>query len=409
MEQSIHDNSPSVGSLITTDICVHPALQVRRVVERFFESPDVDAVAVVDGREAVGLVTRTKLLFSVFRRYGFELYGRKPVIMIADAEPLHVCEHERLDVAIDRALARPSQDVYDELIITDEEGYYKGLLPVRHMILQQSSLLANSIVQREMANERAKEFEKVNHIKSQFIANVTHELRSPVNAIIGLAELMKMSCEKGHVDQVRDRLSLIMSGATHLRAIITNILDLSKIEAGRMEIINEDFDIMRTIREAAETTRVLLGSKPVDVRIDSGFQELTVSCDPVKVKQILTNLLGNAAKFTERGTIIINLSSVGDALVIGVADTGIGIREEDIERLFGAFSQVGDVSTKRHEGTGLGLTITKNLLHMMGGSIRLASEFGLGTRFEVTLPVKKNISNHREEHNEVKRQEDSRN
>jgi CBS domain-containing protein len=172
MEQTTHEISPAVGRLVSSDICVHPAAKVRDVVEQFFESPHTDAVAVVEGREAVGLVTRPKLLFSVFRRYGFELYGRKPVIMIADIDPLCICERERLDVAIDRALARPSQVVYDEIIINDEEGRYKGLLPVRQMIIQQSNLLANSVVQREMAHERAIELEKVNHIKSQFIANM---------------------------------------------------------------------------------------------------------------------------------------------------------------------------------------------------------------------------------------------
>ena len=184
-QQEVYEGSPPVGSLIATDICVHPAATVRTVVEQFFGSAHMEALAVVEGREAIGLVTRQKLLFTVFRRYGFELYGRKPVIMIADTEPLSICERERLDVAINKALARPSQDVYDEIIITDEAGHYKGLLPVRQMIIQQSNVLANSIVQREIAHERAKELEKINHVKSQFIANVTHELRSPVNAIIG--------------------------------------------------------------------------------------------------------------------------------------------------------------------------------------------------------------------------------
>ncbi len=388
MDRSRHEGSPLVGGLVSSDACVYPATKVRDVVEQFFESAHMDAVAVVEGREAVGLVTRPKLLFSIFRRYGFELYGKKPIIVIADTDPLCICERERLDVAIDRALARPSQDVYDEIIITDENGHYRGLLPVRQMIIQQSNLLANNIVEREMAHERARELEKVNHIKSQFIANVTHELRSPVNAIIGLTELMKMSCEKGHLGQVMDRLNLVMSGATHLRAIITNILDLSKIEAGRMEIINEDFDIMATIREVAETTKVLLGAKPVEVLIDSAFHQLPVHFDPIKVKQILTNLTSNAAKFTERGRITLAVLTSGGELIIKVTDTGIGIKKENMERLFTAFSQVGDVTTKRHEGTGLGLTITKNLLHMLGGGISMESEFGSGTAFEVTLPLK---------------------
>ncbi len=402
MESTIIDFSPAVGGLIMSDDCVHPTVPVRKVVEKFFESPQLDALAVVEGREAVGLVTRTKLLFSVFRRYGFELYGKKPIIVIADPNPLAVSENERLDMVIEMALSRNVQDIYDEIIITDANETYKGILSVRQMFIQQSNLLANSIVQREMAHERAKELEKVNHVKSQFIANVTHELRSPVNAIIGLAELMKISCEKGYIDQLRDRLNLIMSGATHLRAIITNILDLSKLEAGKMEIINEDFDLMRIIREVAETTKVLLGTKPVDVVIGSKFREISVMSDPVKVKQILTNLMSNAAKFTEQGKITIAIAASPDELTICVTDTGIGIKRENMEKLFTAFGQVGNVATKRHEGTGLGLTITRSLLDMLGGRITLKSEFGHGTTFQVALPMKNNALPLEEDNHENK-------
>jgi signal transduction histidine kinase len=379
-------DSPQVGSLVMSDACVHPATRVRNVVERCFESQQLDAVAVVEGREPIGLITRTKLLFSVFRRYGFELYGKKPVIVIADPDPLFIYERERLDVAIDRALDRESQDIYDEIIITDENGYYRGLLPVRQMIIQQSNILANSIVQREIAHERAREFEKVNRIKSQFIANVTHELRSPVNAIIGLAELMKMSCDKGYMDQLRDRLTLLMTNAANLRAVITNILDLSKIEAGKLEIITEDFDLAGVLRETVETTRILLGSKPVSVEASIGEGIHRMRSDRVKIRQIITNLMSNAAKFTDKGQIVLSVARTGEDVVISVSDTGIGIRGEDLERLFEAFGQLEDAKTKRHEGTGLGLMITKNLVNILGGHITVRSEFGKGTTFDVHLP-----------------------
>ena len=379
-------DSPQVGSLVMSDACVNPATSVRNVVERFFASQQLDAVAAVEGREAVGLITRTKLLFSVFRRYGFELYGRKPIIVITDMDPLFICERERLDVAIDRALARESQDIYDEIIITDENGYYRGLLPVRQMIIQQSNILANSIVQREIAHERAREFEKINRVKSQFISHVTHELRSPVNAIIGLAELMKMSCDKGYMDQLQDRLTLLMSNAANLRAVITNILDLSKIEAGKLEIITEDFDLAGVLRETVETTRVLLGPKPVRVELSINEGMAGMKSDRVKIRQILTNLMSNAAKFTDKGQIILSAVRSGEEVVISVLDTGIGIREEDLDRLFEAFSQLEDAKTKRHEGTGLGLMITKNLVDLLGGRINVRSEFGKGTAFDVHLP-----------------------
>ena len=380
------DNILYVGELITSNECVPPSTAVRYVADRFFNSAQMDAVALVEGKEPVGLVTRNKLLFTLFRRYGFELYERKPVITIADIEPLMVYEGERLDVAIDKALERPAQDIYDEVIVVDDNWHYKGLLSVKQMVIQQSNILANSVVQKEMANERARELEKINKIKSQFIANVTHELRSPVNAIIGLSELMRMLCEKGCVEQLKDRLSLLMSSATNLRTIITNILDLSKIEAGKMEVICENFDATAILREVAETTRILIGSKPVDVEVVVHENPVFITSDSVKVRQILTNLASNAAKFTERGRIVIALSTENERLRISVSDTGIGIKEDDLNKLFTAFSQLEDAKTKRHGGTGLGLAITRSLLDLLGGSISVSSKFGEGTTFEVYLP-----------------------
>jgi signal transduction histidine kinase len=382
----LQDNILYVGKLITSDECVPPSTAVRYVTDKFFNSAQMDAVALVEGREPVGLVTRPKLLFTLFRRYGFELYERKPIITVADIEPLMIYEGERLDVAINKALDRPAPDIYDEVIVVDDNWHYKGLLSVKQMIIQQSNTLANSIVQKKMASERAKELEKINQVKSQFIANVTHELRSPVNAIIGLSELMRISCEKGYMDQLKDRLSLLMSSATSLRAIITNILDLSKIEAGKMEVIYECFDVTAIFNEVAETTRILVGNKPIDVEVVTHENPVFITSDSVKVRQILINLTSNAVKFTDKGKIILTLSTGNNGIKIAVSDTGIGIKEDDLSRLFKAFSQLEDAKTKRYEGTGLGLTITKNLLDLLDGGISVASKFGKGTTFEVYLP-----------------------
>ncbi len=383
--------SHSVGALMASSENISPRTLVSRVAENFFGSASLDAVALVEGNEHVGLVTRQKLLFTLFRRFGFELYGRRPVITVADTEPLAIHKDERLDVAIDMALQRPVEDIYDEIIVVNDSDCFMGLLSVKQMVIQQSNALANSMVQKEIAKTRIKELENIEKIKSQFIANVTHELRSPVNAIIGLGELMKISCEKGYMDQLNDRLSLLMSSATNLRAIITNILDLSKIEAGKMEVIYESFDIAALLRESAETTRILLGSKPVEVDVIAHVSPLFILSDPLKVRQILTNLLSNAAKFTERGKITILLNEEDSKIRISVSDTGIGIKDEDTNKLFTAFTQLEDASTKRHEGTGLGLTITKNLIRMLGGSISVSSTYGKGTTFEVYLQKRSSL------------------
>ena len=135
--EMLQTESPSVGRLITSNECVPPYTPVRQVADRFFNSTQIDALALVEGREPVGLVTRPKLLFTLFRRYGFELYGRKQIITIADAEPLTIQEDERLDVAIDKALDRPAEDIYDEIVVVDGRGQYRGLLSVKQMVIQQ--------------------------------------------------------------------------------------------------------------------------------------------------------------------------------------------------------------------------------------------------------------------------------
>ena len=140
------------------------------------------------------------------------------------------------------------------------------------------------------------------------------------------------------------------------------------------------------MRETADTTRVLLGPKPVCVEVSISEVMDGMKTDRVKVRQILTNLMSNAAKFTDKGQIILSAKRNGEEVVISVSDTGIGIREKDIERLFEAFSQLEDAKTKRHEGTGLGLMITKNLVDLLGGRVTVRSEFGKGTAFNVYLP-----------------------
>ncbi len=378
-----------VGGLIKSNEHIAPGSLVKHTADRFFGDVKIDALAVVDCMEPVGLITRNKFLMKLFRLYGYELYGKRPVIAMADTSPLYVNSEERLDVALDMAMGRPFLDIYDELVVVDAKGHYVGLLSVKDLVIRQSHALANSIVQKELANAKANELEKMSKVKSQFLANVTHELRSPVNAIISLAELMQMSCEKGYIGQLKDRLALLIASSASLKAIINNVLDLSKIEAGKMDAIYEEFDAAAKLDELVETTKVLLGNKHVDVRLVMAEQPLFIESDPVKFRQIILNLLSNAAKFTEKGSITVKAEKEGDSLMISVTDTGMGIKKEDMEKLFTAFGQVEDAKTKRHEGTGLGLTVTRHLVHLLKGDVRLESEWGRGTVFFVRLPVKK--------------------
>lgn len=372
---------PAIAELVTNRRHVPSATLVPDVGRMFFAEPHLDAVAIVDNGSAVGLVTRNKFLFSVFRQFGWEVYQRKTIALLADVNAVMVGHDMPLDRAMAMALERGVGDVYDEMIVVNDDGSFHGLLSVRQMIITQTNTLANITVQKQLAHDRAREAEEVARIKSQFLANVTHELRSPVNAIIELAELMRMAAENGYVEQVRDRLALLMSSATNLRSVITNMLDLSKIEAGRMRVFLEDFDLVPLLQEVADTARVLLAGKPVEVRVASEAPAIPMRSDPVKLRQIVLNLVSNAVKFTDQGEIVIEQRSSPAGLAIAVSDTGIGIRTEDLQKLFVAFSQVEDAHTKHHAGTGLGLAITRELSQMLGGHVTVESTWARGSRF----------------------------
>jgi signal transduction histidine kinase len=380
------EHFPTLGEVAPRLAPIHPQTLVKLVSDEFFQNATLDAVAVVEHDVPIGLVTRTKFLATVFRQFGWELYGRKPITAIPLDDPLVLPATVRLDVALATALERPQANVYDEIVVVDDDGRYAGLLSVKQMVLQQSHSLANILVQKELAHERARELEEVTRIKSQFLANVTHELRSPVNAIIELAELMRMAAENGYVGQVRDRLSLLMQSAMNLRSVITNMLDLSKIEAGRMRVIVEEFDLAPVLQEIAETTRVLLGGRPVEVIVSTERSSVMMTSDPVKLRQMLLNLASNAAKFTDEGRIILQQNSTDTTVTVAVSDSGTGIRAEDLDKLFIAFNQLEDAHTKRHAGTGLGLTITRELAQMLGGRVEVESAYGVGTTFTVQLP-----------------------
>ncbi len=381
------DNLLPVGELIVSDDRVSPHDSVTSIAEKFFSTTDLEAMAIVKENKPVGLITRTKLLFTLFRRFGFELYGKHSIITLAERNPLIVPENMALNEVIDMALERPTQDIYDEIIVTYNNGIFRGLLSVKQLVIQQSNALASSILQKEIASARAQELEKMSQIKSQFLANVTHELRSPVNAILGLAELLRMAAEKNSIEQIKERLSFMITSATNLRTIITNILDLSKIEAGKMTVLYQPVDVAALIAEIAQTTHILIGNKPVNVITTSSPGSITIVTDSVKLRQIITNLVSNAAKFTEAGTITIGVIMQSDTLKISITDTGIGIKEEHLATLFTAFTQVEDAKTKQYEGTGLGLTISKNLVGLIGGSIAVSSTFGKGTTFTIALPA----------------------
>lgn len=375
-----------VGGLLVSKGEVSPRQPTREVAERFFADPQLEALALTEDGRPVGLITRPRLLLTLARGFGYELYARKPIGRIADPAPLVVAEGTDVVAAVDLALARPPGTVYDEVVVVDPAGRYRGLLPVRQLVLHQGYALARSALQREAALARSSDLEKLDRLRSQFLAHATHELRSPVNVVVGVAELVRRHAEKGAWHQVAERLPLLQRSAATLRATVNNILDLSKLEAGRAEVSLARVVLRPILEDVADMARLLAGEKPVPVVLELDEAPDAVVSDGQKLRQILTNLASNAVKFTERGRVVIGAAAQPGGLRLWVTDTGVGIRREDLDRLFTPFGQLADALVKQHEGTGLGLVITRSMAHLLGGRIEVASRRGAGSTFTVHLP-----------------------
>ena len=232
-----------------------------------------------------------------------------------------------------------------------------------------------------------RELQRANSLKSEFLANMSHELRTPLNAIIGFSELLLDRSFGALSEEQRDYVVDILSSGRHLLELINDILDLSKIEAGKMKLSLQVFDLGPVVEEAMALLRVEAGRKHIELVSEVEDPTLEVHADRSKIKQILYNLLSNAVKFTTpSGRVVLRAARSADVLTIAVSDTGIGIRPEDQERIFQAFTQADASYARKYQGTGLGLTLVKKFVEMHGGRVRLESAFGQGSTFSFTIP-----------------------
>ena len=240
-----------------------------------------------------------------------------------------------------------------------------------------------SLVQAKIAAETA------NRAKSEFLANMSHELRTPLNSIIGFSDLM-LDGNAGEIEDMQKKfLGNISTSGKHLLSLINNILDLSKIEAGKMELNYELFGLYNTIDEIKQVISPLAQKKNIDLKVvnDGSLQE--IYADRVRFKQILFNLANNAIKFTPQGgKVTISTTRIKDKAQFAIKDTGIGISEEKKSSLFLPFTQLDSSLNRFYEGTGLGLSLVKKFVEMHGGNIWVESELGKGTVFTFELPLK---------------------
>ncbi len=252
-------------------------------------------------------------------------------------------------------------------------------------LMDAQSALAAANRELELRN---REVERANRLKSEFLASMSHELRTPLNAIIGFSDLLAEGRGGGLGEKQLRFVGHIQKGAHHLLELINDILDLSKIEAGRLELHRDHFKLASALNEVLPTIRPLAQNKQIEIVDAASDRSIVLDADRVRLKQILYNLLSNAIKFTpEGGRAGVEAVEAGDFAVIAVWDTGIGIPDEEQQPIFDEFYQAGTTTKGVKEGTGLGLAITRRLVQQHGGSIRVESRPGHGSRFSFTIPI----------------------
>ena len=245
---------------------------------------------------------------------------------------------------------------------------------------------------RDEAETAKADAEAANVAKSQFLANMSHELRTPLNAVIMYSELLQEEAADRGVESFIPDLDKIRAGGKHLLALVNGVLDLSKIEAGKMDLFLETFEVPTMVRDVSTTVEALIQKKSNKLQVTCPPDVGEMHADLTKVRQILFNLLSNAAKFTENGTIEIEVQreerNGNDTILFQVRDTGIGMTSAQIDKLFQPFMQADVSTTRKFGGTGLGLTITRRFCQMMGGDVSVTSQPGRGSIFSVYLPAR---------------------
>jgi PAS domain S-box-containing protein len=240
----------------------------------------------------------------------------------------------------------------------------------------------------EAERERRLRAEEADRIKSAFLATMSHELRTPLNSIIGFTGVMLQGLAGPLNDEQRKQLDMVRSSARHLLALVNDVLDISKIEAGQLSVAHMPFDARRSIDKVLALVSPQATAKQLALRVQAGEGLGQLVGDQRRFEQVLLNLLSNAIKFTDYGEVtLVAERRTDDTLQVQVCDTGIGIGPDDLQSLFQPFKQVESGLARRHEGTGLGLAICRRLTELMGGRIDAASEWGKGSIFTVTLPI----------------------
>jgi PAS domain S-box-containing protein len=347
-----------------------------------------DAMIIVDGSGTILLINaQTESAFGYARA---ELVGQPIEVLVPEPYRGHHPTHRAryFEAPRPRGMGR-GIDLYgrrkDGSHFPAEISLSPTQIPGQQLIIA----AVRDISERKHLEElRRRSLEDANRLKSEFLANMSHELRTPLNSIIGFAKLMQHGRVGAVSDIQREYLGDILNSSSHLLQLINDILDLSKVEAGRMDFYPEPVDLPQLVGEVRDSIRAVAAAKRIVIEVKIDRQCVGLELDPAKLKQVLYNYVSNALKFTEDGgrvTIAARLEGA-DNFRLDVTDTGIGIRADDLGKLFTEFRQLDASAAKRHQGTGLGLALTKRIVESQAGRVGVESTWGVGSTFFAVLP-----------------------
>lgn len=381
-------SATTLAELAASDAVCAPHTPTESIGHLFDQDADLPGVLIAEADKLYGFISRTAFFNRLSRPFALELFLKRPIramLEVTDSEGLVLPEQTPISAAVDTALRRDNEHIYDPIIVQNPEGGF-GIINMQQLLLALNSQLeqAKQEIDRQREAERA-----ANEAKSQFLANMSHEIRTPLTAIIGFAE--DLYTNHGSVKENQLSAQTIVRNGQHLLSIINDILDLSKIEAGRVELEYMPTNIAELTHEVVSVLGARAREKGLELnlRTSTPVPEL-IQTDPTRVRQILFNLIGNSIKFTSQGSVDLLVSVERESMTsvrisFGIQDTGIGMSEEQLERLFKPFTQADQSTTRKFGGTGLGLTISRQLARMMGGDVTAQSELEVGSCFLVTL------------------------
>ena len=357
---------------------VTPDTLISEVAAYFKCRPDVVGLLVQDNNEFYGLLSRNSYFEHMSQVLSGSVFSRRPVSKLLsriDSIALELNDTSPIVDAVQELFNRPPSELYEPLLIKCENGEYR-FLDVARLVYFQCQILLEQKTVAEIAN----------HEKSHFLANMSHEIRTPLNGIMGFTDVLRRGV--GSKAEQRDYLDVIYKNGEHLLSLINDILDLSKIEAGRMEYEKRNYSPHKIISEVLSTMRVQAKEKGLSLECQwtSSVPE-TIHTDPMRLKQILMNLVGNALKFTKQGSVklvaTLDQSQSSPQFVVEVHDTGIGIEAQNLKNIFSPFTQADSSITRSFGGTGLGLTICRQIANGLGGDLTVESEVGKGSTFRL--------------------------